>query len=381
MIADRQTAELVQFALFGTLVTGPARVEELAGGGAEPVHLLIDRRADVVDVDFVGGRIDDEAERVAKALGDEPAFVGVQAGRQRVFRHTLAGFGIDPDQRAAEVLGILSPQRSPLGVRRFLFAADHPGWRVGAGVGLGEAVLTPVDLGEAGALAAARPEVAVGVELEVADRVRGELLAPVRDHRFLGRRFVGCEVCRQAREAALDHAAVGFGPGRFRTGVAVFARVAPVGRFFAGWRVVGVEDVDVGATAGEFRIERQAEQPAVVGVVDLGAKVGEERRRVVFEVVVNEDLARLLADEDLAVGGEPQHGRFFDSLPGFEAFEGQHRVAEAAGKNRFRRGGGGGKARSQPEESENRGDQSRGDEPHARSSGAIVRPAESSCCQ
>lgn len=130
------------------------------------------------------------------------------------------------------------------------------------------------------------------------------------------------------------------------TGVAGLVFFAPLRR----WRgvaedvVVGVEGVNVRAPVFEFRIQRQAQQAAVAGPVDVGAQVGEDFRRRVFDVFEDEDSARLLRDEDTAVGSETEVGRLFEVAD-------RNAVLEAFRQGGLSGSGGGGK-----EEGEKGGD-------------------------
>ena len=119
---------------------------------------------------------------------------------------------------------VLAAQRAPFGGRRRQRGAG-PARRVAAGVDRA-AVLAVVDEVEAGAVAAAGVERAVGAELQGADRVAGVLLAPVLDQHLLG---AGHHVAGglQARQAPADHAAVGGRAGRGRAGVGVDAGASP----------------------------------------------------------------------------------------------------------------------------------------------------------
>ena len=85
---------------------------------------------------------------------------------------------------------------------------------------------------------------------------------------------------------------------------------------FAQHVVPGVERVDVGAAFVEFGIEGEPEQAPVAVVVDVAAEVGEDRRRRIREVVEDFDPARLLGDEDAAVGREAKVGRLFEATEG-----------------------------------------------------------------
>ncbi len=111
---------------------------------------------------------------------------------------------------------------------------------------------------------------------------------------------------------------------QFGTGIPRGTFATPLRRRFgvAEDVVVGVEDVDVGLRR-EVRVEGEAEDAAVTGVVDLGPHVGEELRGAVFDVVEDEDLAGLLGDEDAAVRGEAEVARFLEA--------GDHRFVLEAG--------------------------------------------------
>ena len=242
------------------------------------------------------------------------------------------------------------------------------------------AELADVGGAEAGAVAAAGVEGAFGAELQVADRVRGELLAPVLDQDILERRSGKVLAGVVAFGGQLDQAATdqaGVGAFEFGAGIAARFRAAPAGcrRWVAEDVVVGVEDVDVGAPAGEFGVEGKAEDPAVAGVVGLGAQVGKQLRTSVPRPGVDQDPPGLLGDEDSAVGREAERRRF--------AQTGDHRfVLKAAGQC-------GAERRGSPKDGQAKDCRHQAGHhslPHqnrlsARSSGAIVKPAESSCCQ
>jgi hypothetical protein len=338
---------------------GPARVVGAGRFGREPVDLLGRPAADVVDVDLVGLVVDREAEGVAKAEADDPPLVGVGAGGERVVRPALARVRVDADHGAVEpsrvdgvvrVEGgehVLGAQRAALGDgRRKRFAAG----RVAALVPVRPAELAVVGGGEAGAVAAAGEQRPFGAELEVADRVRGGLLAPAFDQDGLGGgggagrgvvAFGG-----EPDEAAADRAGVDVGVGRFRAGIADIAvfRHAPVRKLAGGFLLLvlvpadhvveGVEGVDVGA-GRKIGVEDEPEDTAVAVVVGLLAEVREQGRRGVVQPVEDEDPAGLLGDENAPIGSEAERRRFLQVVEG-------DRVLEADGQA-WRRHGGAGK--------------------------------------
>ena len=98
--------------------------------------------------------------------------------------------------------------------------------RVAALVFLRPTELAVVGRVEAGAVAATGEERSFGTELQVADRVRGELLAPVFDQDFLSDPTPSFKFFRvvahrgQPHQPAADRAGVDIGVVRFRAGVA-----------------------------------------------------------------------------------------------------------------------------------------------------------------
>ena len=124
--------------------------------------------------------------------------------------------------------------------------ADRAG-RVAARVclvaGVGRAVLPVVDVVEARAVAAGDVEIPVAAEQQRADRVAGELLAPVVDEHLLAAGHdVPAEL--QSRHPPRHEAAVGGRAGRGR------AAVVPGRRDAADRGVVRVQHVDVRARRG-----------------------------------------------------------------------------------------------------------------------------------
>src|SRR5207248_1759787 len=153
--------------------------------------------------------------------------------------------------------------------------------------------LAVVDEGEAGPVAAADVQGAVGTKDEVADRVTRVLLAPsVDQHLFRCRRVPGN---RQARQATADDTAVGCRPGRARAAV-VPRRCRTTDR-----RVVGVEHIDVGA-GWEIGIEDETEQPAIPIVIYLTAEVSDDGRCCCRKACEDFDYAAFLSHEDPTVG-------------------------------------------------------------------------------
>ncbi len=300
VVADAQADGVVAALAAATLVARPAVVADLRRGVGNAVELLPGQPADVADVGLRGPRPEREAERIAEAVGDDPAGVdvtGAGVGGQRV-----AGVRIDADHGAVEPgrIGaraqVLAAQRAALGGRRGLGAADRPR-RVAARVDR-RAVLAVVGERVAGAVAGGGVEGAVGAELEVADRVARVLLAPlVADQRHLG------AVGQDLREPAADHAAVALGARR------VGAVVVPARGSAADSGVVRVERVDVRAAGRELGVEHHAEQAAVVVERDVLGEVRVDRRGRVLEAVEDLDHAVELADEHAAVGREGDRGR------------------------------------------------------------------------
>src|SRR5262249_10207010 len=157
--------------------------------------------------------------------GDDPASVGVEVGRERVAGPAFAGVGVDSQHGAVEVNVAAGPQRAlraqraTFGAGWFEIRARRSGW-----VATGVAELAPVGGFEAGTLAPGDEQRPFGTELEIPDRVRGELHAPVFEQHVLrrrggrGDRFVA-RAHGHFDQPATDHAA----GDRGRTGVAFVA--------------------------------------------------------------------------------------------------------------------------------------------------------------
>src|SRR5207247_8916652 len=116
----------------------------------------------------------------------------------------------------------LAAQRATLRAGRGQRGADRTR-RIATGVrlvaGVVRAVLPIVDVVEAGAVAAAHVQVSVTPEQESADRVAGELLAPVVDeHLFAAGHHVAADL--QTRYPCGHQTAVGGWTRRFRTAFA-----------------------------------------------------------------------------------------------------------------------------------------------------------------
>ena len=325
-LADVEVQRVVAGLSTRALVAGPAEVHDAARGRiGDPVDLLPVVPADVAEPDLVGARPEREPERVAEAVGDDPAGVGIAVAEQGVAGESGASGGIDPEDRAVErdrvAAGaqVLRSERPAGGRRRGLRPTD-PSRGIVAGV-LRAALLAVVGDVEVGAVTAADVEGAVGTERQVADRVAGELLAPVLDQHGLAGRHVAAR--GEARDATGDHAAVGRGAGRRRTAVRRLAGDPPARRGAADRRVERVGDVDVRCRR-KVRVEGQPEHAPVPEVVDLGAEIRKHGGRGVREVVENEHAAALLGDEDAAVGGEldvggvgqPAEGALVDEVGG-----------------------------------------------------------------
>ena len=287
---------------------------------------------------------------------------------------------------------VLRAQRTAFGVGRFgrvcrgsfdrhRFDFREAPRRIPTLVFLRPAELPVVARDEAGSVAAADEKRPFRAELEIADRVRRRLLAPVFEEQFLlgfapfldgfvGDRFAPDfgDTRRQPHETTAHRAGVDVGVDRFGAGVAGRVAGAPparigAGRLFADHVIEGVEDVYV-RPRREARVEGEAEDAAVAVVVDLQLQVREGFRGFVGEVLVDEDLAGLFGDEDLAVGGETEGGRFFDVRE-------RDRVLETAGK-------GPGPGRTGEQESEEGDRQGPDRAPRSAASRAVLREALSS---
>ena len=210
VLADVHVQVVVRGVAPRALVTGPAEVLDRRCRTRKAIDLLPGVPAHVADVDVVRAGPDREAVRVAQAVGHDPARVRVRAGRVRVVGHRGAGVRVHANDRAVQGLGIrrgarvLAAQGAALRGGR----ADGAPGGITAGVD-GIALLAVVGELEAGAVAGARIERAVGSEREGADRVARILLAPVLDQHLL--RAAG-----QLREPAAHHAAVPVGTRRGR---------------------------------------------------------------------------------------------------------------------------------------------------------------------
>ena len=229
---------------------------------------------------------------LGSALGS--GVVGKRSSRRRV----------DAEERPVQAGGVaggaqvLAAQRAALGGGWGENSADATR-RVAAGVERA-AVLAVVDEVEAGSVAAAHVQGAVGAEVERADRVARILLAPVLDQHLLG---PGHRVARgsEARDPPADDAPVVGRTRRAGTAVEGGARGPPARCGATDCGVVGVEHIDVGVRR-EVRVERQPQQPAVPEVVHLRPQVREDVRLHVRQRVEDLDETALLGDEDASVG-------------------------------------------------------------------------------
>ena len=209
----------------------PARPAEVVRGlpsrALDPVDLLVVLPADVADPDLVRAGADRDPEGVAQPGGDDAAAVRVAAREVRVSGEPRPGHRVDADHGAVEArrvarrVGVLRPQRAALGAR----GRHRPARRVSARV-VGR--LAVVGVHEARPVARAGIERPVGPELDVADRMARELLAPVVDQDLLAadHRVPGD---LEARQAAADDASVRGVAGRGRARVGAHARRAPAG--------------------------------------------------------------------------------------------------------------------------------------------------------
>ena len=297
-----------------------ARPSEIAGDRAirDPVDLLPGARADVRDEDFVRAGFDDHAKRIAEAVADDAALVGVAAAEHRVIRQSRPGGRVHAEDRAAQDAGLsrrsaraLAAQGTPFRARLGLVAPD--GYRrIAAGV-LGRrgpraaSELTPVGVREASAFSAADVELAVGAEREGTDRVAGELLTPVLDQDLLARGPVRADRM-QTGEVSADDAPVRRRPGRRRARIRGAVAGAPPRSGPADRGVMGVQNVDV-VVRCEVGIDREAEQAPIPEVVHLRPQVGHDRRSRGCEAVVLLDEAALLGHEHAAVRQESQGRR------------------------------------------------------------------------
>ncbi len=315
----------------------PARPAEVldvrVGGGDQAVDLLRVVPAHVADPELPRARAEREPERVAEAVGDDPAGVGIAAAGERVRRKRLARVRVHAHDGAVEArrvrrrAEVLAAQRAALAGRRGLGAA-HARGRVAAGVAR-NAVLAVVDEVWARSVAAACVEGAVRPEAQVADAVRRPLLAPVLDQHLLRADHL-VPLGLEAREPGTHDAAVRAPTRRIGAGVVPFRRRA------ADLRVVGVEHVDE-RLGGEVGVEREAEQSAVPVVVHLRPQVGERRRRRVSEPVEDLDAAGLLRHEDAPVGRDAHGGRRLEVAEGGGLLEAGQKSRRACAEGRRRR--------------------------------------------
>ncbi len=200
--------------------------------------------------------------------------------------------------------GALAAQRPALGGRRRLVAA-HAGRGIAAGIlrsrsSERSAVLAPVVVVEARALAARDVEIAVRAEVQAPDRVARELLTPVVDELVLARGPVR-PGRRQPRQPAADDAAVRGRSRRRRAAVGRAVAGTPARRRAADRRVVGVQHVHE-VVRREVRVDRESEQSAVPEVVDLGPEVCDHRVGVGVDVREQLQQAALLGHEHAPVG-------------------------------------------------------------------------------
>ena len=316
-LADVQVDRVVALHAPRALVARPAEVAHRGGGVGDAVDLLPVVPADLAHPHLVGAGAGGDAERVAQAVGDDPAGVGI--ARARVVRPRVARVRVHAQDRAAEagrvpgVSAILRSQGTTLRAGRRLGATDHRR-RVSARVARNP-VLPPVGDVVVRALTRADVQRTVGAERQRSERVARVLLAPVLDQHLL-------EAAAQARQPACDDAAV-LHRARRRRALVTPARERRRVRVL----VVGVEDIHVRPPGPEAGVELHPEQSPVPEVVDLPAEIRVEGRRRVAEVVEHLDPAGLLGDEDPAVGREPHRRRLLQPAQ-------RDRVLEADGGRR-----------------------------------------------
>ncbi len=305
-LAQREVGRVVAGLACGSLVARPAEVEDGAGARRDPVQLLDGVPADVAQPHLVRAGPDREPEGIAEAVRDQPALVRVGGEGEGVVRQPLARRRIEAEQGPVQAqwiaagAEILRAQRAAL--RR----------RVAAHVRRA-AALAVVGECEARGVAGAHVQRAVGPERQRPHGVARVLLAPVLDQDVLA---ADHHVPRgfEPREPGAGDAAAGRRARRGRARVGEDARGAPARREAADRGVMRVEHVDVGR-GREAGVEGQADKPAVPVVVDVGAQVGEERRRRVADAVVDVDPAALLRHEDAAVGSKADRGRVGEPAP------------------------------------------------------------------
>ncbi len=295
---------------FTALIAGPA---EVVSGAVirmgDAVDLLPGTPPHITHPDFVGPWTDRKSEGIAHSVGDDPARIGVGTGSKGVIRKAFPGVRIDPQNRTiergriGEGAHVLCSQRTAFGQRRSQFAPDSPR-RIPARI-LRIAALPPVSSDESGPITRRNEEVPFRPESEIANRVTGELLAPIRDQR----RFVGHRVAVQGqfREPAGDHAPIRGGARRSRTRVA--ERGPAPARDSATWfGIPGIQNVEIRASR-EIGVESHPEQASVPEVVDLFGEIGENRRRRIGHAVEDVDHAGLLGDDDATVRREGDRSR------------------------------------------------------------------------
>ena len=302
-LAEVQVDRVVALQATRALVARPAEVAHRRRWVGHAVDLLPVVPADLAEPDLVGAGTHGDAERVAEAVGDDPAGIGI--ARARVVRQRVAGVRVHAQDGSAEPGGVggrahvLGPESTALRGGRRLGAADTRR-RVPARVARNP-LLPPVGDVVVRALPGADVQRAVGAERQRADRMARVLLAPVLDQDLL-------EAAAEARQAAGHDTAVLHGARRRG------ALVTPAGeRRRVRVLVVRVEDIDVRAPGREAGVESESEQSAVPEVVDLPAEVGIQGRRRVAEVLEDLDPAALLGDEDPAVGREADGRRLLQA--------------------------------------------------------------------
>ena len=163
------------------LVTRPTEVLDNAVVDIrDPVHLFVDRPADIADPQLLRSGSEREPERVAQTSGDDPALVGVVTRTQRIAGHRCPGVRVESQYRAAQPGRITGSAQILRAERAALIG------RVAARV----SPLSVVDDLMVRAFARAEVQRAVRAEPQRAHRMARELLAPVVDQYVLGCRRV-----------------------------------------------------------------------------------------------------------------------------------------------------------------------------------------------
>ena len=308
VLADVEIRAIVARLAAVPLVARPPEVfDRDVSGAQDPIDLFPGVPADIGDPDLGGAGPDREPERVAQSVCHDP--LGVRVAGVRIAGRRGSRDRVETEDRPV--------QRRGIGRRLVVLAAERPAFRGGRRLRPPDATrwistrilrvprLAIVHVIEGCRVAGGGVQHSVRAESQRADRVAGELLAPIVDQHLLGARRVA--VGLEPGQTAARHAPIGRCPRWRRTRVRIGSGGTPLRSGAADVGVVRIEGVDP-RVGREGRGQREAEQAAIPEVVRVGPEVGERRGRRVAQAVEDQNDASLLRNEDPTIGGEADGG-------------------------------------------------------------------------